>query len=185
MVTLPREPNRRELRAFWTLVALAAGTAAGWLAPVGTGGSALVGAGVVVLVGLPGWLRPHRAEAVYGAWNRMADLAGRAAARWISLVTFYVLVTVVSRAGSRMPWEGAGPDGSGWLARPERDPHHAAQHHRAGRPTAGSSWIRSLAVWARDTGNVWAVTLVPLLALLRLLRPRAGRSLGENIYTLY
>jgi hypothetical protein len=115
----------------------------------------------------------------------MADLAGRAAARWVSLVTFYVLVTVVSRAGSRMPWSGAEPGGSGWVPRSDREPFHAAQHHDARRPTAEAGWIRSLTRWARDTGNLWAVVLIPLLALLRLLRPRAGRSLGENIYTLY
>lgn len=185
MVTLPREPNRREVRAFWAVASLVPGIAAGWLAPVGPGVAALAGLAVAAAVGLPGWLRPRRVEGVYAAWNRAADLAGRAAARWISLVTFFVLVTVVSRAGSRMPWSGSEPGGSGWIPRSDRSFPHGPQHRGARRPADDGSWVRSLTRWARDTGNLWAVGLVPLLALLRVLRPRAERSLGENIYTLY
>lgn len=185
MITLPSQPNRRELRGFWSVVSLGVGALAAAVAP-GSGPTPwLIAAGAALATSLPGWLRPRSVGGLYGLWNRAAGLAGRAAARWVSAVTFYALVVPVAGAGSRMPWTGPDREASGWAPRPGGSGSLDAQHRGARRATSEGPWHRSLAVWARDTGNLWALGLVPLFALLRVLRPKSERSLGENIYTLY
>lgn len=185
MITLPPDPSRRLLRGFWISVSLGAGAVAALLLPAGTGASVAAGAAAALVVALPGLLRPRSVEGAYRRWNRAAGWAGRACSYWISAVCFFALVTVVGRAGSRMPWSPREAGASGWAPRSGVEDRHDAQHRRASRSTSEAAWARSLGTWARDSGNVWAWALIPLLGLLRFFRPKVARSLGENIYTLY
>lgn len=185
MIILPSRPNRRELRGFWGIVSLGVGGLVIVLMPWDGPRAWLVAAGAFLAASLPGWFRPRWVESVYELWNRTAGLAGRAGARWVSMVAFYALVVPVGQAGSRMPWTGPEGSATGWAPRSGRISSLAAQHRGARGETSEVPWYRSLVGWARDSGNYWALGLVPLLGLLRLLRPKTERSLGENIYTLY
>lgn len=185
MITLPPDPSRRLLRSFWIVVSLAAGGLVAVLLPAGAGTSLAAGAASALAAAVPGLLRPRRAEGVYRWWNHGASWVGRACSRWISGVSFFVLVTLVGRAGSRMPWAPRESGASGWFPRHGVEDRHDAQHRGALRDTSESGWVGSFGAWARDSANLWAWGLVPVLGLLRVFRPKVERSLGENIYTLY
>lgn len=186
MITLHEPSTRHALRGFWLTLAVGVGVACGLvLGGLTLPARAASGAGAALLFALPGWLRPTWVEPLYAGWNRLARLCARGGSFWVSGVIFFVLVTAVGRGGSRMPWAPRVPGESGWVPREQGRAGYASLHDTARSPTSSRGWARSLTGWASETGNGWAWGLLPLLALLHLLRPRQRRSLDANIYTLY
>lgn len=188
-IMLPRSPTRPQLRAFALVSGAGAGVSlagavalAGW--PLGAGLALAIGAGW----GIMGWIRPRRVRAVYERWNGAAHFCARAGGYWTSAVLYYVLLTLVGRGGSRLPWSARAEDASGWRPRQAArasDPYRAYASQHRGRGADSRDWPSSLRSWAREADNVWAWGLLPLLALLRIFRPRIRSSLGEHIYTLF
>ena len=50
---------------------------------------------------------------------------------------------------------------------------------------AATGWTRRYGEWAWRSGNAWAWSLIPLLALLKGVEGESAGSLGGNVYTLY
>jgi hypothetical protein len=46
-------------------------------------------------------------------------------------------------------------------------------------------WTKAYFHWARSTGNLWAVVLLPFLSLLSLLAEDEDETLPAYVYTLF
>ncbi len=49
----------------------------------------------------------------------------------------------------------------------------------------GRGWARGYIRWARHTHNMWALTLLPFLVVLRSAQQTADHSIRGEIYSLY
>ena len=49
----------------------------------------------------------------------------------------------------------------------------------------GRGWTRGYIRWARHTHNMWALTLLPFLVVLRSAQQSADHSIRGEIYSLY
>lgn len=188
---LPKPPTSTCLRLFWLLVALSAGVlTALLLAVVGQDAFALAGGAVVaVAIVIPGWVQPYAVAMPYRMWNW---LAGRVADVLSRYVTRVCLLTV---ALSGRPSKGASAfvaessAASMWVPRSTQAPAaYRSQSHDERVVAEGGGPSRLVAAWARHTGNRWAWSLLPFIALLRLLdaAPEKGRpAAAPDIYTLY
>lgn len=132
-----------------------------------------------------GWRNPALALRPYEGWKRLARKARRAARLWLTGVCFLVLA-IVGRLGARLPLHAPAPPVSAWMPKKPLPPgSYAGDSDLAemGDPAAG--WARRLGGWAWRSGNVWAWSLIPLLALLKGVEGESRGSLGGNVYTLY
>jgi len=171
--------------AFWLVGTAGAGALlAGALAVLEIRQPLAWGVLTAALVAIPGLARPALVRRPYEAWNRLTRAVRRAARLWLTGAAFLV-VLVVSRGGTRLAWTAPREGESGWMPKRQLE----AGSHRFttdfSNAAAGDSGFRSLAGWARRSGNVWAWSLVPLLSLLRIVEGRSAGSLGGNVYTLY
>jgi hypothetical protein len=181
-----RVPTRSLLRSFWLVfsagTALLAAAVLWWLAGPREAGWGLAMFAVLSTIG---WWEPALAMRPYASWKRLARKARRAARLWLTAVVFLIL-TVVGRLGARLPLSGPTPPASGWV--PKRKlPHgsYAGDSDIALASGPGVGWARRLAEWAWRSGNAWAWSLIPLLALLKGVEGESRGSLGGNVYTLY
>ncbi len=172
MIDLPN-PTRPALASFWLVASAATGVAlalALWIlrAPHPVTWGVLAAA----ISGIPGW-------------NRLSRIARRAARVWLTGIAF-MIITVVGRSGGRLAWRAPDTRVSGWT--PKRPLPAGSQRTTSdisGASGSDSGWIRDFAAWAMRSGNAWAWSLVPVLALLKLVEGKPTRSLGGNVYTLY
>ena len=186
--TIPTPPRRVWLRSFWLTLMLAAGTLlAAMRILMGPSPVWLWNALLVFVLLVAGTVSQRVRRLFYTAWGRAADKYARVAS-WLITRLCFVIVMVAAGAGSRMRMRAseAGLDeyASGWL---ERAGHPDSSTYRSQHLQGDSAegWIRASLSWARDTGNLWFVALIPYLAILRQVETRQARSLGGNIYTLY
>jgi len=185
LIDLPK-PTKPALRSFWLVLSAGAGLAVGlaaWglQAPYPAIWGLLAAAGASV----PGLLRPALVKRPYEAWDRLSRIARRAARLWLTGVAFLIL-TIVGRLGARVAWNAPETGASGWTPkRPLPAGSHRTTSEVASAPGFGGGWVRTLAGWAGHSGNVWAWSLIPVLALLKVVEGKPTRSLGGNVYTLY
>ena len=179
VMTLPFPPRRSHLTAFWLGLHAAAFVAAGLLGlGLGIPGAAL---GIAVLLAgtlALGLIRRDTVLFFYRAWNKAAQVVARLGQGWILAVTYYLVLTPIGRAGSRL--DLASSPGSMW--RPYRAGHASA--NGTAEPRAG--WARRLAREARGRDRAWWIGVLPLLVILSLFASRSGdEDVPSNIYTLY
>lgn len=185
MIELPT-PTRVALASFWLVASAAAGVAlalALWILRVPH--PVTWGVLAAAISGIPGFLYPPLVMRPYEAWNRLSRIARRAARLWLTGIAF-MIITVVGRSGGRLAWRAPDMDASGWT--PKRPLPAGSQRTTSdisGTSGSDSGWIRDFAAWATRSGNAWAWSLVPVLALLKLVEGKPTRSLGGNVYTLY
>ena len=181
-----RVPTRSLLRSFWLVfsagAALLGAAVLWWLA-----GPPEAGWGLAIFAVLSpiGWWNPALAARPYEGWKRLARKARRAARVWLTGVVFLIL-TIVGRLGARLPLSGPTPPASGWVPKKKLpDRSYAGDSDIAQASGPGVGWARRLAEWAWRSGNAWAWSLIPLLALLKGVEGESRGSLGGNVYTLY
>ncbi len=187
-VALPSAERRALVRAFW--LSISGLTALPWLAvalwtqePV----FALAGAVAAVLVGSVSSIREGFVWRVYRAWNRrlVQPFVSRAT-RVVMAVCFFVILVAVGRAGSRMRLAVSDGAFTSWASRTSlaRDAYRTLfAAASSGRADAG--WIANYWRWATQTGNFWAVSLLPFLAVLKLLTGEEEQAVQADIYTLF
>jgi hypothetical protein len=185
LIDLPN-PTQPALASFWLVASASAGVSlalALWILQVPH--PVTWGVLAVAICGIPGLLQPALVKRPYQAWNRLSGTARRAARIWLTGVAF-LIISVVGRSGTRLAWRAPEASASGWT--PKRPLPEGNQRSTSDIPSARESdrgWIRDFAAWARRSGNVWAWSLVPVLALLKVVEGKPTRSLGGNVYTLY
>jgi hypothetical protein len=185
LIDLPN-PTRPALASFWLVASAAAGVAlalALWILRIPHPVTWAVLAAAIS--GIPGFLHPPIVRRPYDAWNRLSRIARRAARIWLTGIAF-LIITVVGRSGGRLAWRAPETRASGWTPkRPLPAGSHRTTSDISGTSGSGSGWIREFTAWAMRSGNAWAWSLVPVLALLKMVEGKSTRSLGGNVYTLY
>jgi hypothetical protein len=181
-----RTPTRSHLKSFWLVFSAAAAllTAAVLWLVVGPSEAAW-GLALFAVLATFGWRNPALALRPLEGWKRLARKARRGARLWLTGVCFLIL-TIVGRLGARLPLGAPSPPVSAWMPKkPLPSDSYASDSDlaRAGDPGAG--WTRRLGSWAWHSGNAWAWSLIPLLALLKGVEGESRGSLGGNVYTLY
>jgi len=181
-----RVPTRPLLKSFWLAASVTAGVliaAALWWFDVHR--AVLWGAAAFAVFSAIGLTWPGIALRPYETWKRLARKARRAARLWLTGVVF-VILTVVGWLGGRLSLRSPVPPQSGWIRKsnlPESD--HAGDAGLALTADATAGWSRRFGEWALRSGNAWAWSLIPLLALLKGVEGEDRGSLGGNVYTLY
>ncbi len=185
--TLPQPPRRVWLRAFWLTLMMGAGLVMlGLRLAIGPGMAWLGLSSAMVALLAAGTISRRIRRKAYDVWARGADRYARVASMVLTRIVF-LIVSAGSRAGSRMrmsaPEAGEG-ETSGWVGRRSMasPPEYRSPHFD---PAASGSWAAATMAWARNTGNLWFLWVLPYLAFLRRVETRQVRSLGGNIYTLY
>ena len=187
MITLPSQARRALLTSFWLVVSVTVGLIAGaslWLFARRSG--LLVGVGVACAWGLTGRLWPRLVSAVYRAWNRAARLVARGGRSALLWICYFVVMLVVGKSGGRFGPRGSTSHGSLWMSRGTLPP--AAYPGQFNAPTDGvtvDGWVRGYLHWAANSKNLWAIALLPFLALIAVLEEQEQPVLPATIYTLF
>jgi hypothetical protein len=185
---LPSPPRRAWVLAFWLALSGLTIAVVGPLATVllSPGWAVIVTMGVLVMA-VSGSLQPGRVVRMYAAWNSLATLFVRAASVYVRALMFFVVIAAAGRSGSALQLARPGSAGSLWIPRTSSGPHSYRHQHLApaSRATA-RGWMRAYLQWCRDTGNIWAVCLVPFWVLIAAFGIRQGPDrVPTHTYTLY
>jgi hypothetical protein len=100
-------------------------------------------------------------------------------------VCFFLVFVAVGRTATRRTV--ASPiSGSAWIPRTALPRDAYSMPFASPSPDAASgAWMADYVRWARATDNRWALSLLPYLAVLRLLGGDDRKSPERNIYTLF
>ena len=186
MITLVFPPRRAWVTSFWLVASLGSGVFVGLL-------SALLisprwfGLGVLValVLALP---RPLRRQTIaYRAWNRLARDFGRAAHLWLVAISFAIVVVAGGQKGRYLRLARPSSTASLWMPRGTLVPSvYISPYSAATARAPEKGWIATFFSWARQSGNLWALSLLPFFMLLSALRTNQGKSdLPADIYTLF
>ncbi len=175
--------RRADVIAFWILatsmVAFVIWVTAAWLEVRRGWAFGLAGAGVALA---PGLFLGTWYEAGIEAWNRIAHFMTRVARKYALIITYYVLFTALGRAGSSLDIATRPPRHSKWLPLPNENQRAAV----GDVPSATSEEYQSLWRWSRTGRRRWVWCLMPVMALLLLLK-EAEQDIAppSSTYTLY
>mgnify|MGYP001340470439 CR=1 FL=1 len=184
MITLPARPDRNWLRSFSVAFALGAGLVTIALAQVlGTRQPLRLAVAVTLVIAVPGLLRPLLMYKIYRGWNRLARGYARVARHLLLRVCYYTVFALVARAGSALRVERPAPGTSLWTPRSTLPP--ATYTSQDASPAASKDGLAGVLLWSIRSGQLWAIFLVPFLALLRMLEAEAKGGPPADIYTLY
>lgn len=177
-VSLTLSYRRADTIGFWVLGSVlvwlsttVAAVAAGLPAPWAWGPVA-----VTALV-LPGLFWRQWFERGIWAWNGLTRRVATALRSYVLAVCYYILFSAIGLSGSTLDLAAGQPGRSRWL-------------RRGGQPPAAlggdAPQSNGFIDFARTSGNRWAITLVPILFLLRLLKDDEQESaVPGSTYTLY
>jgi hypothetical protein len=190
-LTLPSQGRRVGLRSFWLAlgsVAMAPWLVAGWW--FDSTALRIAAMTVAILFASTIIMSERLVWRVYRAWNsKVVRPFSAIAARAVTRATFLVLVAAGVPAGTRLHLALQGPALTAWTPRGPLPPGAYGALFSEPSPPAmrkrGVGWIPEYLQWARRTGNLWSIALVPFLAILRLFPPDADSTPQANIYTLF
>ena len=172
--------RRADVAGFWVSAAgaaCAAGAAGALVLGASPAWTAVTGVLAALLLIAPGLVHPVWFENGIWLWNGTARRAARLLRAYALWVCYHLLFRVVSISGRR---EGSTEPSvsSGWT------PCTGPTVDRPPR-LAGGGAIRGLVAFA-GSGRRWALALVPVIALLAILRvDDADETIPGSTYTLY
>jgi hypothetical protein len=188
MITLLSPPRRAWLMSFWLAISLGSGLLIGLL-------SALlisprwfsVGVMLALILAVPGLRWPQAVARPYRMWNRLAHYFGRGAHLCLMGICFAIIVVAVGRKGASLRLARPSATTSLWVPRETLAPSaYNSQYSTATAAAPEKGWIATFVAWAAQSGNVWALSLLPFFILLAALRTHQSKSpFPANIYTLF
>jgi hypothetical protein len=186
MITLRSPPRRAWVMSFWLAVCLGSGLLIGLL-------SALLisprwfGLGVMLALVLALPKRLWTQTIAYRLWNRLARYFGHAAHLWLMGICFAIIVVAVGRKGLSLRLARPSSTASLWMPRETLAPAaYISQYSVATARAPEKGWIATFFSWVMQSGNLWALSLLPFLMLLSALRTDQRKSnFPANIYTLF
>lgn len=187
-IALPLEERRVLARSLWfTLSAFTALLFSAVAALSGVTQPLLTGMILAALLAAALLAAPGLAWRIYRAWNRrLVWPAARLVVRLVTAICYFVSIAAVGRAGSRLSRTGSAPGVSGWTTRgPLARESYGATYAGAAFAKGRRGWISDYVLWARRTGNLWAISLLPFLLILRTLPDERETDAPPNIYTLF
>jgi hypothetical protein len=125
---------------------------------------------------------------VYAAWNnRILRPLGNLATIIVVQICRVLIFTATGRAGSRAQIQAL--SASMWnkraIERNNTSPVPFATATENGNIAPAQGWVGNYLQWATHTGNVWAISLIPFLWLLRMVSTEEPTTAAGNIYTLF
>jgi hypothetical protein len=185
MITLSAPPRLAHLRAFGVLLSLFYGAVVAMLAWVLRSDNPLLTwvmvTSVMVAVSVT---TAHQLVWLYNRWNSLVRWLSRRTTTVISGICFCICAALPKNE-TRFEWKPRSPGASNWaktgaagsVPEPLRaDPVDGRQHPR---------WARAYVRWAPQSGNGWAVVLLPFLALLSLFADDEEEPVPVQNYTLF
>jgi hypothetical protein len=188
MITLLSPPRRAWLISFWLVMSLGSGLLIGLLLAL-LMSPRWFGFGVMLalVLALPGLLWPQAIARPYMAWNRLARYFASAASLRLMRICYYIVFVAVGRTGSSLSLAHPPSTTSLWIPRGTLAPSaYVSQHGVATKASPEQGWVAAFLSWAAQSGNVWALSLLPFFILLVALRTDQKKSsFPANIYTLF
>jgi hypothetical protein len=183
MIVLPTPARHHWLVAFWLVLSLVIGVLFAVLRSLLLSPGSIVSAAVLILVlAAPGLFRPQLALLPYRAWNKLARLALQGFHEVLLRACFYTVFVAARWGGfvdSNLGLARSDSEESMWFAREKTGPAAFIVPRDIGR-------FAEFVSWARLSGNLWAIALLPSMLLLSLLdTDRRQQKLPDNIYTLF
>jgi hypothetical protein len=144
----------------------------------------IAGAIAAGLAGLVMLIREDLVWRIYRAWNRRLVRPFASAVSGAVLAICYFVVVVAATAGAQ---QSAVTEGrSSWVSRRSLPSDAYGALFAAARADAASGgWVWNYVRWATRTHNLWATSLLPFLAVLKLLSEDEPEAPHANIYTLF
>jgi hypothetical protein len=176
--------RRAEVVGFWILGPAVLSLSIG-LAAAGVGAQApwAWGVGAAVALILPGVAWRPWFEAGVWAWNGCVRRAAAVLSKCLLAVCYYILFVAVGRSISSLDSAGHECGSSGWLLRSRNASHWGDAIPSLADSRAGD---RLLGSFVQMPGNRWAITLLPLVFFLDLLRDEHQENVvPSSTYTLY
>jgi len=170
--------------SFWLVMSLAVGLLIAILLNVLSSRYWLtLGSMAVLLLAVPGLVKPEMVLLPYKIWNKLATIFAKSARFYLMAVCFYIVFTAVGRTGSSLRLSQAEGEDSMWT------PWEAGSYRRAqGVVLDGSTqktWIPSVVEWTKPS-NWWVCCLLPFLFLISALDSQEEETgIVTSIYTLY
>ena len=173
--------RRAESTAFWILTIALVSGGLSVLSAVSGAARPWVWAAGGLLALAPALLWPQFLDIGIRAWNkgmRLCAAALRVYALWIS---YYLLFGSVSRVGSSLHVGPSGSTASQWISRTQFGP---PLRERA--MSSNAELQQGLLAFARTSGRLWSLCLLPLMLLLTLLAEEVEPTMpSSSSYTLY
>lgn len=136
---------------------------------------------VAVTLVMTEWIRP-----LYAAWNKAARWVARGARLLLMGVCFFIVFVAVAQGGARFGGTLSTSTASNWVRRRTKvggdNPPPFAEKPNG---SIQMKWTKAYFLWARSSGNLWAIVLLPFLSLLSLLAEDEDDTLPANVYTLF
>jgi hypothetical protein len=185
MITLPVPPRAAHLKSFWLAFSMMLGTGTAICLHVLAVPHllAISAVGVLLLVGTSVFATDS-IQPLYTVWNRGARFVGRVARRLVLGVCFFIVFAGVGLLGARFGRKVPNRASSGW---DRRRPAIGEENRSplAEKRLTRVAWMPAYVRWARRSGNLWAVVLIPFLSLLSLLAEEEEDTLPAFVYTLF
>jgi hypothetical protein len=187
MITLPTPPRRAHLRSFWIALCAILGSSAAiimWFSalphplaiPLATG-TGLVVVGLI----MTDWIRPF-----YAIWNWVARRVAYVTRLALMGICYFVVFVVVAQAGARFTRKRPRSMRTTWTPRGNQAETPGPRFSSVTLKDATErGWATAYFIWARRTGNWWAIFLLPFLSLLSVLAHDDKEALPAHIYTLF
>lgn len=187
MIILPSPPRRASLISFWLAISVICGLLFGVFSSLLIS-PRLLGTGAILtfVLALPGLLWPSAISIPYKVWNKLAHYFSQVAVLLLNGICFYIVLVAVGRTGSSLLLTRPPSGKSLWVPRKTLSSDaYPSQYWLRAPETHDKPWFVTFCLWAKNSGNLWAVSLLPFLILLSAFEIHAGRRLPTNIYTLY
>ena len=142
----------------------------------------------VPAVGFPllGLIRPKIMSKPYRLWDALANYFARGARLVLLGVCFYIIMVAVRFAGAAIELGRPSADQSLWISKKTLSPAtYLYEFSASGGQFTGKGWLSSYLCWAGVSGNLWALFLVPFLAMLAAVEVYRDRRFPAGIYTLF
>jgi hypothetical protein len=140
-------------------------------------GTGLVAVGLI----MPEWVRP-----LYAIWNKVARRVASVTRLALMGICYFVVFVVVAQGGARFARKRPGSMQTTWIPRRNQAEAVASSFSSESlKDPAERGWATAYFIWARRTGNWWAIILLPFLFLLSVLADDDKETLPAHIYTLF
>ena len=184
-LVVPARPRRAAFRGFWLTMGVWAGLGTALIVPIGLAprlGAAVLAAALVVLASR---LRAREAEQLYRLWARASRFYARITRLVLLRLCHGVVLVGAGLAGSTLRLAPSPPGESLWVDRSTLSTAAYRNQFEALNGTVPRGPWATMATWAIRSGNVWAVVLVPFLALIAALETDDRQQFPAGIYTLF
>jgi hypothetical protein len=137
----------------------------------------------IVLAGL-GYVSHPMVVHIYEIWARLSRNLSRFLNNAIMAVGYFTIFLLLRFTGSHLDRSVPTMAGSKWVRKTAESEPKYLQPVVFG-DVSKKSWMKSYLRWAWQSGNLWAVFLLPYLILLKIFRSEGESHLASNIYTLF